>query len=292
MEVNDKKALSFALVSVGLWSTVAVSFKFALAELHFIHFLFVAVSTALIISVVSLLASGKWRLWKTLKREQWAVGVLGGFLNPFLYYLMLFKAYAILPAQIAQALNYAWPIMLVLLSVPFLGQKLRWNSFLSLLPGFVGVYFIASEGSPWPLQPAEPWGLVIALLSSVVWAGYWLLNKRVQMDAMVGLTLNFASGWVLILPLLFFVPLPVELSAKAGLAALYAGVFEMGLTFLIWLKALRFSSRTDKISNYVFLSPFISLFFIHFVLGEHIYFTTLLGLAMIVASVLWKALAK
>ena len=47
-----------------------------------------------------------------------------GFLNPFLYYLVLFEAYDRLPAQEAQPLNYMWPIVVVILSVPLLKQPI------------------------------------------------------------------------------------------------------------------------------------------------------------------------
>ena len=40
-----------------------------------------------------------------------------GFLNPFLYYVVLFKAYDLLPAQEAQPLNYTWAITLAILFV-------------------------------------------------------------------------------------------------------------------------------------------------------------------------------
>jgi drug/metabolite transporter (DMT)-like permease len=35
-----------------------------------------------------------------------------GALNPFGYYLILFKAYSLLPAQLAQPLNMIWPVTL------------------------------------------------------------------------------------------------------------------------------------------------------------------------------------
>ncbi|NJK98814.1 MAG: EamA family transporter, partial [Bacteroidales bacterium] len=52
-----------------------------------------------------------------------------GFLNPLLYYLVLFKAYSLLPAQIAQPLNYTWPLILVILSIIFLSKNIRSGNF-------------------------------------------------------------------------------------------------------------------------------------------------------------------
>jgi len=52
----------------------------------------------------------------------------------------------------------------------------------------------------------------------------------------------------------------------------------MELTFILWLKALNLATDTHRISNLVFLSPFISLPFISIFVGETIAFTTFVGL--------------
>ena len=48
-------------------------------------------------------------------------------------------AYSLLPAQVAQPLNFIWPITLVLLSIPILKQKLKLKSLFALMLSFVGV---------------------------------------------------------------------------------------------------------------------------------------------------------
>jgi len=72
------------------------------------------------------------------------------------------------------------------------------------------------------------------------------------------------------------------------LAGVYVGCFEMGITFLLWLKALSNTSSTDKLSNIIYLVPFLSLIFIHFVVGETIFWTTFVGLSLIVFSVIFQ----
>jgi drug/metabolite transporter (DMT)-like permease len=67
---------------------------------------------------------------------------------------------------------------------------------------------------------------------------------------------------------------------------MYTGIFEMGITFLLWLKALRLTSTTDKISNLVYLAPFFSLLLIHIFVGENIYWTTVLGLCLIIGGII------
>lgn len=71
-------------------------------------------------------------------------------------------------------------------------------------------------------------------------------------------------------------------STNSFLAAVYVGFFEMGITFLFWAKGLKLIDRNDKLVRLSYLSPFISLIFISFILGEKIMTSTLLGLLFII----------
>jgi drug/metabolite transporter (DMT)-like permease len=71
-----------------------------------------------------------------------------------------------------------------------------------------------------------------------------------------------------------------------GLAGgIYIGLFEMGITFVLWLNALKYSSTTAKVSNLIYLSPFLSLILIYFTVGETILPSTVIGLSLIVAGI-------
>lgn len=59
----------------------------------------------------------------------------------------------------------------------------------------------------------------------------------------------------------------------------------MGITFIVWLSALKKSQTTAHISNLIFLSPFLSLIYIHFLVGEEILLSTIAGLALIIAGI-------
>jgi len=64
----------------------------------------------------------------------------------------------------------------------------------------------------------------------------------------------------------------------------------MGITFVIWLKALSLAESKAKLNNIIYLVPFVSLLFIHFFVGETIYWTTIVGLCIIVGSILFQQL--
>jgi drug/metabolite transporter (DMT)-like permease len=75
-------------------------------------------------------------------------------------------------------------------------------------------------------------------------------------------------------------------SLRGAAASAYCGIFEMGITFWLWLRALQLAETTDKVSNLVYFAPFISLILLHFIIGEPVYYTTPLGLFLIIGSVL------
>ena len=285
MKPNQKKSYIFAISAVLLWSTVAVSFKIALRYVDFLHLLLFASFTALIIYLIIALIDKTFKQLFKITKKDILTSALIGFLNPFLYYVVLFKAYSLLPAQIAQPLNYLWPVVLVLLSAPLLGEKLKLISVVSLLVGFVGVYVISTQGDLFGFKVNEPLGVLLAAGSSVIWALSWIFNQKDKRNEQTKLFWNFLFGFFYIfISVVLFSELKLP-EIKGIVAVIYVGFFEMGITFFLWMKALHLTERNDNISNLIFLSPFSALIFIHFILKEEIYYTTLIGLVLIVAGI-------
>ncbi len=282
---NQKKAYIFAISAVLLWSTVAVSFKIALRYVDFLQLLFFSTSVALVSYVIISLISGNLKPLFKVTQKQLLYSSFVGFLNPFLYYVVLFKAYSLLPAQIAQPLNYLWPAMLVLLSAPLLGQKLKLKSLFTVFLGFLGVYIIATQGNILGFEIEKPFGVILAAGSSVIWALSWIFNQKDKRKGETKLFWSFFFGLIYISISLFFFS-DFELPGLNGIIAVtYVGLFEMGITFFLWMKALQITDRNDRISNLVFLSPFLALIWIYIFLGENIYHTTYIGLIFIVLGI-------
>ncbi|MDX1565627.1 MAG: DMT family transporter, partial [Phycisphaeraceae bacterium] len=121
---NQRLAMTYGLATVLCWSTVASAFKLSLRYLSPVELLFYAVLVSLAVLFAILLLQGKLGELKRLNKVDLQVSLGFGLLNPFLYYLVLFEAYDLLPAQQAQPLNYTWAITLSLLSIPLLKQKI------------------------------------------------------------------------------------------------------------------------------------------------------------------------
>ncbi len=287
---NQTKAYLYAITAILFWSTIASAFKLTLQYMDFVEVLFF--SSFISTSLLWLLLAGqrKTALLYRINLQDAGRAAFRGLLNPFLYYLVLLKAYSMLKAQEAGTLNYIWPITLVLLSIPMLKQKIGFVSILAILISFSGILVISTEGDPTALNFREPLGVFLALVSSVFWALYWIFNVKDNKDELVKLFLNFGFGTIFILLYIIFIH-GMELPSIEGLlGAAYIGVFEMSLTYFLWLKGMKLSVNTAKVSNLVYISPFISLIIIERVLGEEILLATVIGLVLIVAGILLQSI--
>lgn len=290
---SQTTAYKYALSAIFFWSTVASAFKIALGFLAPIELVFYAsVSSALILFLIIVFKKRILEV-KVYLLGNWKKVFLLGFINPFLYYLVLFQAYNLLPAQEAQSVNYTWALMLTYLSVIFLKQKLTINDIVAGIVCYFGVLIIATNGEPFSLNVSNVQGVLLALLSTLIWAMYWIINTKTKVDPIIGLFSNF----IVALPIIgiygylngAFKSIP---EPTAIFASFYIGLFEMGITFLFWLTAMKFAESTSKIANLIFISPFLSLVFIHFILGEEIYYSTLFGLITIIFGLIIQQLKK
>ncbi|MGB8656607.1 MAG: DMT family transporter [Candidatus Zixiibacteriota bacterium] len=283
---QQKQAYVYAITAVLLWSTVASAFKVSLKYLDFLQLLFYSSAVSTVVLFLILLTQHKVGLLREYSGKDYLRSSALGFLNPFLYYVILFKAYSLLPAQEAQPLNYTWSIMLALLSIPLLKQRIKLKSILAIVISYVGVVIISIHGNFSAFRLTNPYGVALALGSSVIWALFWIYNIKDQRDEVAKLFLSFSFGFIFILITMFFSSGRTAPGLSGLLGATYVGLFEMGLTFVLWLKALKLSRTTAQVGNLIYLSPFISLVLIHVVVGERIWWSTLIGLVFIVAGIM------
>ena len=266
-----------AIGAVLLWATVASAFKLSLRYMSPLQLLFYASLTSLIL--FGLLYAREF----SPRRENLRSAYLG-LINPLLYYTVLFSAYDRLPAQEAQALNYTWPLALVLLSIPLLRKRPGARTVFGLFLGFFGAIVVATKGDVTSLSFTDPLGVALGLGSALIWASYWLLNLRDERPLVEKMFWNFLFGFAYV----SIVVVAMDRSAippVEGLAgAVYVGLFEMGITFLLWYRAVE--GDMAFASNLAYLVPFLSLFFISVVVGESIAPATVIGLAMIVGGII------
>ncbi len=131
-------------------------------------------------------------------------------------------------------------------------------------------------------------GIALVLFSTLIWSMYWILSTKYTDHALPLMAWSFS----------FSIPALVLLNVLQGdwpplntstlLIGAWVGLAEMGVTFLLWQRALQLTHRAARLGQLIFLSPFLSLIFIATILGETISAWSVVGLLVIVAGILWS----
>jgi drug/metabolite transporter (DMT)-like permease len=286
---NNNKSILLALAAVLSWSTVATAFKVALTYLTHFEMLLVASVTSLAIFAIVLTVQRRWGVVMALPRKTWRYFALLGLLNPVAYYLVLFKSYDLLPAQIAQPVNYFWPIFLLVLLALFAKQRIPVKKYIGMFISLGGLILISLGGGQIGNLEISPLGLFLGLMSAVLWASYWMVNNKNshKADATVACFMSFLFGSIYLI--IGALCVGVNLNTVPGiLSGMYVGAFEMGIPFVCFGLAMRTTTNPALINQLCYLSPFLSLFFVSAILGEQIVFTTYIGLFLIVAGIVFN----
>jgi drug/metabolite transporter (DMT)-like permease len=285
---KSSKSFLHVGIAVASWSTVASAFKIGLRHYSYYELLLVSAITALLVFALVISFQKKWKLLRRIKRKEWYLFAITGLLSPAGYYLILFKAYDLLPAQIAQSINYSWAIVLTLLLALFMRQRIPALKYLGMAISLGGVALISLGSESFSGVQLSITGLFLAFISAFVWASFWILNKKSEhIDNVVALFASFLFGAIYLLIGTLFVDVELQ-SFKGLLSSIYVGLFEMAIPFIFFGLALKKTDNPALINQLCYLSPFISLFIIRMVLKEPIYLTTFVGLVLIVGGILFN----
>ena len=282
---KQTQAYLYAGVTVLFWSTVATAFKLSLRHVNADALVFYSSLVSVVVLLCITLATGRLGQLREWRIGDFSASLCLGFLNPFLYYHVLFRAYDLLPAQEALTLNFIWPMVLALFSILLLRQPISVRAVVAMAVSFSGVVTIATRGNPLGLNLANPQGVALALASTLIWTLYWIYGVKDARDPVTRLLVNFVfgcglSGGYLWLSGSLETPEPLGLAGAA-----YIGTFEMGIAYVTWLQALKLSRTTAQVGQLIYLTPFLSLLVISLFVGEPIYPSTVAGLALIIGGI-------
>lgn len=285
---KSARPVILASMAVLSWSTVATAFKVALQTMTTFEMLFVACATSLIIFTVWMLVTGAWHELRLLTPALWMRFAILGLIAPVTYYLMLFAAYALLPAQIAQPINYIWPILLAILLAIVERKPIPRSKYLGMIVSLGGVVFISLGGSAISGE-ISVFGIILAIVSAGLWGIYWMINDSLKdkVSEITALFLTFLFGMAYLFVGNFFEPIS-HLEPQSVLAGVYIGAFEMGVPYICFGIAIRETNNPALINQMCYLAPFLSLFFISIVLEEPIVTSTYMGLALIIGGIIYN----
>ncbi|PKR55242.1 aromatic amino acid exporter YddG [Thalassospira marina] len=160
----------------------------------------------------------------------WVLSVGGLFGYHFFYFVALANA----PAVDASLIAYLWPLFIVLLSAFLPGERLRWFHIAGAICGLGGAAVLVSKGQGVNFDPVFAVGYGAALVCSILWSGYSVLNRRyraVPVEAVCGfcagaailgfITHGLLENWV-----------TPDASQRLAIAGL--GLGPVGVAFFVW----------------------------------------------------------
>ena len=292
LDREERRAFFSGALAVILWSTVATAFKLGLRQTSPAYLLAGASLVSTVALGTILLLRGRLGVALRGSNERWFVALHHGLVNPLAYYLVLFSAYDRLPAHVALSLNYTWPAALTLLSLPLAARRPTRSQWLGLVLAYTGVLSV-SLFSSWDGVALDAIGLALALGSSGLWAYYWMLRIKQRDDPDLSLFRSFLVATpITVLVALWTDGIPHELDASPLLAATYIGLFEMGVTFVLYQSAVRRIRRIATLGALSFASPVLSVILIATILGEPISFGASCGMLLVLSGVVLSAREK
>jgi drug/metabolite transporter (DMT)-like permease len=199
----------------------------------------------------------------------------------------LFWAEKYIPSGIASVLEATLPLITMALETwVFRRHRFQWPLLAAIVLGFggVSVLFVHNGEQPFGWLPC-----VAILAGATTWSLGSVLTRSLDLPASRPLTSGAAmalgGGMLLALSGLFgeLHPFP-HVSLRAALAILYliVGPSLLGFTAFVWLLARMPATR---VASHAYVNPVVAVALGYFVAGENITERTLIGTALVLASV-------
>ena len=276
----------YALLSISFWGVSFVSAKVVLQKLDpFSLLVFRFGIGALFLFVILLLSRERLRISFQYIPHLIVLGILGVFVHQVL------QATALLTINASSAgwlISFS-PIFTVLLSILFLHEKMDVKKALGMLIAITGVFIVTTTRSGHSFEFSMNLGFILMILSTLNWAVYSILLKRLQIPypALVVTFYMSLIGFLLTIPFLIrnrgWEALPM-LTQTDWAHLLFLAIFVSGIGYWYWGKALEVLDAS-KVTMFIYLEPLVTLIAAIFLLHEKFILISAIGGIIIIIGV-------
>jgi len=282
--MNKYKPYIYILPAIIFWGSAPAIVKLSLISIDIFQITFMMFLLASIGLFLINLIMGKFDIIKSYNFKDYLHFAFMGFIGIFLYFLFLFNGFFYASTQEAYIINYTWPIWMIMFTIFITRDKIHLRNILSISISFIGLFIIITKGNLVSFSSENLIGYIFALFSAICYGLFSAMGKNEKRDTMNSMFFYFLfSSFYSLFFLLYFSKIPI-LTIIESTAILWLGICSCALGFLFWFKALHYGNSSELV-NFVFLTPFISLFFIYLFIIEQIQVTSIIGLIFILASI-------
>lgn len=271
----------YAICTVFLWASAYVFTKVALNyftafSLGFLRYLVAA--------IVLIIAAGIKKIglpdFKDIPKF-----ILSGFLGFTLYNIAFNIGSKTLSSTTGSIIISSVPILTALFASFYLKEKLNALSWIAILIEFSGILVLMLWNSILSISTGVLWMLGAAILLS----GYNITQRQYtkKYTAFQSTTYSIVAGAIL---LSVFSPEGITQIIQAPLnqvfVVLYLGIFPGAVAFICWSKALSLAKKTSDVSNYMFVTPLLSMILGYIIILEVPDIATYIGGSIVLIGLL------
>ncbi len=279
---NSKiKAVGYTLSCIVLWAFIPVVSKFGQSTLDNVQFLFWSSALSLVVVFLAAVFAGKISTMKEYSPKRILNALFLGFLGAFLYYLLLYYGYAHAQGLEVLALQYTWPIFIVLFSTIFLKERPTTRTIIALVLGFLGVVIVLTKGRFQALEFGSLGADVIVLIAASVFGLFSVLSKKSKNEAFSATVYFFISATAFSALTMFLTSHFAIPQGTAWLPIVINGALINGLSYVLWLQALKYGDASF-VAPFVFLTPVVAALLIVLFFREPLLPAYIFGLLAVV----------
>lgn len=266
-----------ALITILIWGSTFISTKILLVDFAPIEILFYR----FVIGLLALLIVYPHRLKVNNKKHELTFAA-AGLCGVTLYYLLENIALTYTTASNVGVIVSIIPFFTALFAYFFLHEeKPKLTFFIGLAVSMIGILLISFNGNT--VLKLNPLGDLLAVLASVVWAGYAILSRKISgygYNTIQATRRIFTYGLLFMLPILFQFESGIEQLAKPTnlFNILFLGLGASALCFVTWNTAVKLLGAVQT-SVYIYMVPVITVIVSILVLHETLTWMSALGMA-------------
>ena len=207
-----------------------------------------------------------------------------GFIGLFLYMWAFNGGTYMVTSGISGFIIAAAPVFTLILTIIFLKEKTGAMIWIGVLVSFTGIVIIAlTQVADFQINFG-----VWLLLSAAVSAGFFIvmqrhLLKKYSVMQVTAYPIAFGTLFMCIFMPSLISELPTA-PMTANLVVAYLGLFPAAIAYFLWGYALNKAEKTVYVTNFLYLSPFLTIIMAYFWLGERIEPLAFVGGIVVVAG--------
>lgn len=262
----------YAIITIIFWALAFVFTRLSLKyfdvySLSFLRYLAASITLLIIILFMKI---------NRPKREDLLDFILSGALGFFIYVILFNKGTALVSAATSSIVIAMVPVFTALLASFIYKEKLKIYQWIAIIIEFVGILVLTLINGSFVINE----GIILLLIAALCLASYNILQRKLtkKYSALEATTYSILFATVM---LCIFLPSSINIAIHAPLNQIIyiiiLGVFSSAIAYIAWAKAISLAEKTTYVSNYMFITPFLTTILGFIMINEKPDKSTLLG---------------